>query len=186
MLSGNSLNGLDPAILKSSVTLWKHMPPSVIAPRNTTQRRHVANLLRYLINQGCISIQYTCWPCLYLHWMAPASLWGCLCSSGDIWWEVWMLCPSLLSMQGKLVDNKHHTYWNKPYLRQQNQLTTVVCCRLILQLILLFVDIIFWCWCWSLFRIITSELECTYSRFGKVCRWEDGKNLNWTQTSTTS
>ena len=52
-------------------------------------------------------------------------------------------------------------------------MSTVVCCRLILQLIMLFVDIIFWCWCWSLFRIITSELEFIYSRFGKVCRWED-------------
>ena len=53
-------------------------------------------------------------------------------------------------------------------------MSTVVCCRLILQLILLFFYIIFWCWCWSLFRIITSELECTDSRFGKVCHWEEG------------
>ena len=58
-----------------------------------------------------------------------------------------------------------------------------------LQLILLFVDIIFWCWCWSLFRINTSELECIYSRFGKVCRWEDVKIVHlvyWLDLNETS
>ena len=52
-------------------------------------------------------------------------------------------------------------------------MSTVLCCRLILQLILLFVDIILWCWCWSLFRIITSEIGCIWPHIGKVCHWED-------------
>ena len=33
----------------------------------------------------------------------------------------------------------------------------------------MFVDTVFWCWCCSLFRINTYEIECMLSRFSKVC-----------------
>ena len=32
----------------------------------------------------------------------------------------------------------------------------------------------FICWCWSLFRIFTSEIECVKPRFGKVCKMGNG------------
>ena len=91
--------------------------------------------------------------------------------------SVLLYCPhlfgkKLFSMQDKLVNNK------QTHLLKQNFSETITpldkCCMLLFILsINPVVDIIFWCWCWSLFRIITSELECIYSRFGTVCRWED-------------
>ena len=61
-------------------------------------------------------------------------------------------------------------------------MTKVVCCCLLFRLILLFVDIVFWCWCWSLFRIIICEIEHIWSRFGKVCRGKMRKSKSRLRT----
>ena len=48
---------------------------------------------------------------------------------------------------------------------------------------MLFVDIVFWCRCWSLFKIMTSEIEKIWSRFGKACHGKMQENIKWLASS---
>ena len=64
----------------------------------------------------------------------------------SVWQEIFFHTDKLLS--------KKHIFSNKTSLGQLYQLTKVLCC-FSFGLILLFIDIIFWCWYWSLFKIYT-------------------------------
>ena len=79
----------------------------------------------------------------------------------------------LFCIQDKLVNNKH-TSWNK-WLHQSEK---VLCCCLIFELILLFVDTGFWCCCCLLFRVNTYEIDYIWSWFGKVCREKMNISIN--------
>ena len=69
------------------------------------------------------------------------------------------LASNLFSMQDKLVNNKHTFSQTKLLCYNNTNQQKGVRCWLVFELILLFVGIVFWCCCCSLFRIMTLEIE---------------------------